>query len=67
MSANPAAITRPSGVGTLLTPADPDGGDQRGNLGRGGLHGHLAAAVVASSREKRLWASMTGFISTVVT
>ena len=67
MSVNLAAITSPSGVGALLTPADPDGGDQRGNLGRIGLRGQLAAAVVTSSREKRLWASMTGSISTVVT
>jgi hypothetical protein len=40
----------------------------RGDLGSIRLHGHdeLATCRLSSSREKRLWASITGAISTVV-
>ena len=47
-------------------PADADGSGDLGGVRFYG-HGELVNCGLASSREKRLWASTTGAISTVVT
>ena len=60
---------QPAGERALRAPADPDGGDRRGDPWSSRLYGNGDPfdRAPANPRENPLWASTTGAISTVVT